>query len=139
MTPTICAFHLGSGLVCLALGAGLSAACSSPQTAIPSLITPTPSDVESLIGTRIIAENDAVLEATVQEKGKDIHVAVVISDNTGLAAAKILLDRIIKQLGEMVKGDNYSYSITMSSPDGNVVVGAVADPIDRFLDNQDRR
>ena len=79
------------------------------------------------------------MEATVQEKGKDIHVAVVISDNTGLAAAKILLDRIIKQLGEMVKGDNYSYSITMSSPDGNVVVGAVADPIDRFLDNQDRR
>ena len=74
-----------------------------------------------------------------QEKGKDINVAVVISDNTGLAAAKILLDRIIKQLGEMVKGDNYSYSVTMSSPDGNVVVGAVADSIDRFLDKQDRR
>ena len=131
--------HVVAVLVCLALGAGLSAACSPPPTAIPSLITPTPSDVESLIGTRIIAENDAVLEATVQEKGKDIHVAVVISDNTGLAAAKILLDRIIKQLGEMVKGDNYSYSVTMSSPDGNVVVGAVADSIDRFLDKQDRR
>ena len=131
--------HVVAVLVCLALGVGLSAACSPPQTAIPSLITPTPSDVESLIGTRIIAENDAVLEATVQEKGKDIHVAVVISDNTGLAAAKILLDRIIKQLGEMVKGDNYSYSVTMSSPDGNVVVGAVADSIDRFLDKQDRR
>ena len=131
--------HVVAVLVCLALGVGLSAACSSPPTDIPSPITPTPSDVESLIGTRIIAENDAVLEATVQEKGKDIHVAVVISDNTGLAAAKILLDRIIKQLGEMVKGDNYSYSITMSSPDGNVVVGAVADSIDRFLDKQDRR
>ena len=131
--------HVVAVLVCLALGAGLSAACSSPQTAIPSLITPTPSDVESLIGTRIIAENDAVLEAMVQEKGKDINVAVVISDNTGLAAAKILLDRIIKQLAEMVKGDNYSYSVTMSSPDGNVVVGAVADSIDRFLDKQDRR
>ena len=85
--------HVVAVLVCLALGVGLSAACSPPLTAIPSLITPTPSDVESLIGTRIIAENDAVLEATVQEKGKDIHVAVVISDNTGLAAAKILLHR----------------------------------------------
>ena len=131
--------HVVAVLVCLALGVGLSAACSPPQTAIPSLITPTPSDVESLIGTRIIAENDAVLEATVQEKGKDIHVAVVISDNTGLAAAKILLDRIIKQLAEMVEGDNYSFSVTMSSPDGNVVGGAVTDPIDRFLDKQDRR
>ena len=131
--------HVVAVLVCLALGAGLSAACSSPPTDIPSLTTPTPTGVESSIAARIIAENDAVLEATVQEKGKDIHVAVVISDNTGLAAAKILLDRIIKQLGEMVKGDNYSYSVTMSSPDGNVVVGAVTDPIDRFLDKQDRR
>ena len=131
--------HVVAVLVCLALGVGLSAACSSPPTDIPSPITPTPTGVESSIAARIIAENDAVLEATVQEKGKDIHVAVVISDNTGLAAAKILLDRIIKQLGEMVKGDNYSYSITMSSPDGNVVVGAVADSIDRFLDKQDRR
>ena len=131
--------HVVAVLVCLALGAGLSAACSSPPTDIPSPITPTPTGVESSIAARIIAENDAVLEATVQEKGKDIHVAVVISDNTGLAAAKILLDRIIKQLGEMVKGDNYSYSVTMSSPDGNVVVGAVADSIDRFLDKQDRR
>ena len=131
--------HVVAVLVCLALGVGLSAACSPPLTAIPSLITPTPSDVESLIGTRIIAENDAVLEATVQEKGKDIHVAVVIFDNTGLAAAKILLHRIIEQLAEMVEGDNYSFSVTMSSPDGNVVVGAVTDPIDRFLDKQDRR
>ena len=131
--------HVVAVLVCLALGAGLSAACSSPPTDIPSLTTPTPTGVESSIAARIIAENDAVLEAMVQEKGKDINVAVVISDNTGLAAAKILLDRIIKQLAEMMKGDNYSYSVTMSSPDGNVVVGAVADPIDRFLDKQDRR
>ena len=55
-------------------------------------------------------------------------MAVVISDNTGLAAAKILIDRIIKQFGEMVKGDNYSFSITMSYPDGSGVGGAVTDP-----------
>ena len=131
--------HVVAVLVCLALGAGLSAACSSPPTDIPSLITPTPTGVESSIAARIIAQNDAVLEATVQEKGKDIHVAVVISDNTGLAAAKILIDRIIKQFGEMVKGDHYSFSITMSYPDGSGVGGAVTDPIDRFLDKQDRR
>ena len=127
-------------LVCLTLGAGLLVACSSPTTAIPSLTTPTPSGVESSIEARIIAENDAVLEATVREKeGKDIYVAVVITDNTGEAAAKILIDRIIEQLGELVEGDNYSYAVMVSYPDGRVVISGVADPIDRFLDKEDRR
>ncbi len=126
--------HVVAVLVCLTLGAGLSTTCSSPPTAIP-----TPTGVESSIAARIIAENDAVLEATVQEKGKDIHVAVVISDNTSKAAAKILLDRIFEQLAEMVEGDNYSFAVTMSYPDGSGVGGGVADPIDRFLDKQDRR
>ena len=127
-------------LVCLTLGAGLLVACSSPTIAIPSLTSPTPSGVESSIAARIIAEHDTVLEATVREKeGKDIYVAVVIADNTGEAAAEILMDRIIEQLGEMVEGDNYSYSVVVSYPDGRVVIGGVADPIDRFLDKEDRR
>ena len=126
-------------LVCLTLGGGILVACSSPTTTVPSLITPTPSDAESSMAARIIAENDAVLEATVREKGKDIHVAVVIADNTGEAATEILMDRIIELLGEMVEGDNYSYSVVVSYPDGKVVISAVADSIDRFLDKEDRR
>ena len=126
-------------LVCLTLGVGLSVACSSPPTAIPSLSAPTPFDVGPSIETRIIAENDAVSEATVREEGKDIHVAVVIAADTGEPAARILIDRIIELLGEMVEGDNYSYSVTISYPDGRVVVSGITDPIDRFLDKEDRR
>ena len=126
-------------LFCLTLGVGILVACSSPTTTMPSLITPTPSDAESSMAARIIAENDAVLEATVREKGKDIHVAVVSAENIGEAAALILIDRIIELLSELVEGDNYSYSVTVSKPGGKVVISAVTDPIDRFLDKEDRR
>ncbi len=74
-----------------------------------------------------------------KEQGKDIYVAVVIAADTGEPAAWVLIDPIIEQLGEMVKGDIYSYSVTISYPDGRRVVSGVTDPIDRFLDKEDRR
>ena len=73
------------------------------------------------------------------EKGKDIYVDVVGTDKTHEAGAVVLIDRIIGQLDELVEGDNISYSVTVSYPDGRAVVSAVTDPIDRFLDEEDRR
>ena len=66
-------------------------------------------------------------------------MAVVIAADTGEPEAQTLIGPIIEQLGEMVKGDNYSYLVTISYPDGRRVVSGVTDPIDRFLDKEDRR
>ena len=126
-------------LVCLILTAGLLVGCSSAAIATHSKITPTPSDAESLMAARIVKKNDAVLEATVREKVRDIYVSVVVADDISEAAAVTLIHRIIEQLSELMEGDNYSYSVMVSNPDGRAVVSAVADSNDRFLDKEDRR
>ena len=92
----------------------------------------------------ITAENDVVSNATVTEKavwknGKDISVAVIVTDGVRNTEANFLIDKILRQLEDTVEGNNISFSITLSRTDGTVVVSMVTDPIDRFLDQEDRR
>lgn len=136
--------HVAIVAVCLTLGMSVLIACSSSATTVSSPVTPTPSDEGAAIAAGIIAENEAVLDATMTEKsvwktGKDIYVTVVVADSTVEAEAGLLIDRILRQLEDTVEGDNISFSIMLSRADGTVVVSMVTDPVDRFLDKEDRR
>ena len=130
--------------VYLTLGMSVLIACSSSATTGPPPSTPVPSEAESVIAATIVNEHDRVLNATITEKaawkdGKDIFVAVIVTDGVRNAEANFLIDRILRQLEETVEGDNISFSITLSRADGTVLVSMVTDPIDRFLDKEDRR
>ena len=128
--------------VYLTLGMSVLIACSSSATTGPPPSTLVPSEAESVIAATIVNEHDMVLNATITEKaawkdGKDIFVAVIVTDGVRNAEANFLIDRILRQLEETVEGDNISFSITLSRADGTVLVSMVTDPIDRFLDKED--
>ena len=130
--------------ICLTLGMSAFIGCSPTATTVTSPVAPAPSDAESAIAAMIIAENDVVSNATVTEKavwknGKDISVAVIVTDGVRNTEANFLIDKILRQLEDTVEGNNISFSITLSRTDGTVVVSMVTDPVDRFLDQEDRR
>ena len=109
--------------------AAISLCATNHETAteVSPYPSPVPGNVRSSIAGRIVTEVDAVVEATVEQRAQDIFVAVVVDYDTGESAAGEVIQNALRLVSEALKGEEYSFGISVSYPDGKQIAGAVWD------------